>query len=232
MHLSPDQIILWQYGFFKINATILFTWGLMLLMVVGSVCITRRVTTGEKRSRWKSLMEIIITAIAGQLAAVGLREPRKYLGFLGSIFLFVAIASLCTVIPGYSSPTGSLSTTAALALLVFVAVPYYGIREQGLGKYLKTFAEPTPLMLPFNILGELSRTLTLAIRMFGNMMSEEMIFAILLIIMPFIFPVLITVLGLFTGMVQAYIFTILSAVYIAAATYGGEEDSAKEKPAG
>ena len=231
MHLSPDVIVYWQYGFFKINATIVFTWGLMLLMVIGSICITRRVAVGAKRSRWKSLMEIIITTISKQLEAVGLQESRKYLGFLGTIFLFVAIASLCTVFPGYTSPTSSLSTTAALALIVFVAVPFYGIREQGLSNYLKTFAEPTWLMLPFNILGELSRTLTLAIRMFGNMMSEEMVFAILLMIVPFIFPILITVLGLFTGMVQAYIFTILSAVYIAAATHGSDDEPEKEKPA-
>ena len=218
MHLSPDTTIFWQYGFFKINATIVFTWAVMLLLVVGSICITRSVVTGAKRSRWKSLAEIIISAIDNQMREVGLREPRKYLDFLGTIFLFVAVASLCTMIPGYKSPTGSLSTTAALALCVFVAVPFYGIKSQGLGSYLKTFAKPTPLMLPFNILGELSRTFTLAIRMFGNMMSEEMVVAVLLIIVPLFFPILMTVLGLFSGLVQAYIFSTLAAVYIAAAT--------------
>lgn len=225
MHLSPDAVVLWQYGPFKINSTIAYTWGLMLLLTVGSLCITRRLSTGEKRSRWKSLMEIIVSAIESQMRAVGLKEPRKYLPFLGTLFLFVAVASLCTVIPGYHSPTGSLSTTTALALAVFVAVPFYGIREQGLGKYLKSFAAPTPLMLPFNILGEISRTLAMAIRMFGNMMSEGMIVAILLTITPFLFPVVMTVLGLFTGMVQAYIFSILATVYIAAAAHG-EQDGA------
>jgi F-type H+-transporting ATPase subunit a len=122
------------------------------------------------------------------------------------------------VIPGYQPPTGSLSTTAALALCVFLAVPFFGIRKQGLGGYLKTYTRPTWIMLPFNIIGELSRTLALAVRLFGNMMSGVMIVAILLTITPFIFPIFMTALGLLTGMVQAYIFTILAGVYIAAAT--------------
>ena len=132
--------------------------------------------------------------------------------------LFVAAASLCTVIPGYETPTGSLSTTVALALCVFVAVPLFGIEEQGIGGYLKSYVEPTVIMLPFNINSELSRTLALAVRLFGNMMSGAMIVAILLSITPFVFPIVMTALGLLTGMVQAYIFSILAAVYIAAAT--------------
>ncbi|MHB8970682.1 MAG: F0F1 ATP synthase subunit A [Pirellulaceae bacterium] len=128
---------------------------------------------------------------------------------VAALFLFIAAAALGTVIPGYESPTGSLSTTAALALCVFVAVPLFGIEEQGLGNYLKSYAKPTFIMLPFNIISELSRTLALAIRLFGNMMSGAMIIAILLTITPFIFPIIMIVLGLLTGMVQAYIFSIL-----------------------
>jgi F-type H+-transporting ATPase subunit a len=134
------------------------------------------------------------------------------------LFLLVAMASICTIIPGYSPPTGSLSTTTALALCVFVAVPLFGIEDQGLSGYLKSYTKPTIMMLPFNIIGELSRTLALAVRLFGNMMSGAMIIAILLTITPFIFPIFMTALGLLTGMVQAYIFSILAAVYIAAAT--------------
>jgi F-type H+-transporting ATPase subunit a len=140
------------------------------------------------------------------------------MSFIGTLFLFVALSALCTIIPGYQPPTGSLSTTAALALCVFIAVPLFGVREQGLAGYLKTFTQPTVIMLPFNIIGELSRTLALAVRLFGNMMSGVMIIAILLTITPFIFPIAMTALGLLTGMVQAYIFSILAAVYIAAAT--------------
>jgi len=218
MHLSPDQLILWQYGFLKLNGTIAFTWGLMLVLAVGSRLITRHLSIGLERSRWQNLLEIVVTGIEKQIEDVGLSEPRKYLGFLGTLFLFIAAASLCTVIPGYQPPTGSLSTTAALALCVFVAVPFFGIQDQGLGNYLKSYMKPTVIMLPFNIISELSRTLALAVRLFGNMMSGAMIIAILLTITPFVFPIIMTLLGQLTGMVQAYIFSILAAVYIAAAT--------------
>ena len=218
MRLSPDEIIFWQLGFFKLNATIAYTWALMLVLVVGSQLITRHLSTDHTRSRWQNLLEIVVTSIETQIAEVGLRHPRKYMGFLGTLFLFVATASLCTVIPGYEPPTGSLSTTAALALCVMVAVPLFGIEDQGIGGYLKSYLEPTVIMLPFNIISEISRTLALAVRLFGNMMSGAMIIGILLSITPFIFPVVMTVLGLLTGMVQAYIFSILAAVYIAAAT--------------
>ncbi len=218
MRLSPDQLIFWQCGVFKLNGTIVFTWGLMLVLALGSKFITRRLSTGLKRSRWQNLLEIVVTGIEKQIEEVGLPHPEKYIGFLGTLFLFVALAALCAIIPGYEPPTGSLSTTAALALCVFVAVPLFGIEEQGLGGYLKTYVQPTVVMLPFNLISELSRTLALAVRLFGNMMSGAMIIAILLTITPYIFPIVMTVLGLLTGMVQAYIFSILAAVYIAAAT--------------
>jgi F-type H+-transporting ATPase subunit a len=218
LHLSPDQVIFWQHGFIKLNATIVFTWALMLLLTGGSRFITRKLSTGLDRSRWQNLLEIVVTGIDKQIADVGLQHPEKYVSFLGTLFLFIAMASLCTIIPGYDPPTGSLSTTAALALCVFVAVPLFGIEDQGLGGYLKSYAEPTVIMLPFNIISELSRTLALAVRLFGNMMSGAMIIGILLTITPFLFPIVMTALGLLTGMVQAYIFSILAAVYIAAAT--------------
>jgi F-type H+-transporting ATPase subunit a len=221
MRLSPDQMIFWQHGFLKLNATIAFTWGLMLVLTVGSLLVTRKLSMDQQRSRWQNLLEIIVTGIENQIEEVGLPKPERYIGFLGTLFLFIATASLCTVIPGYQPPTGSLSTTAALALCVFVAVPLFGIADLGLGGYLKSYAEPTPMMLPFNIISEFSRTLALAVRLFGNMMSGVMIIGILLSITPFIFPIVMTALGLLTGMVQAYIFSILAAVYIAAATHSG-----------
>lgn len=218
MRLSPDELIYWQQGFFKLNATLVFTWAVMLVLVIGAKLITRNLTAEHQRSRWQNLLEIVVTAILKQIEEVGLHNPRTYLGFLGTLFLFVAMASLCTVIPGYEPPTGSLSTTTALALCVLVAVPAFGVSEQGLSGYLKSYIEPTVIMLPFNIISEVSRTLALAVRLFGNMMSGAMIIAILLTITPFIFPIVMTALGLLTGMVQAYIFTILAAVYIVAAT--------------
>ncbi len=217
MHLSPDELIFWQYGFIKLNGTIVFTWGVMLLLTVGSALITRRLSTDLKRARWQNLLEIVVSGIVKQIGDVGIPHPEKYVGFLGTLFLFVATAALCTILPGYEPPTGSLSTTAALALAVLIAVPLFGIEDQGLGGYLKSYVEPTVIMLPFNIISEVSRTLALAIRLFGNMMSGAMIIAILLTITPFLFPIAMTALGLLTGMVQAYIFSILAAVYVAAA---------------
>lgn len=218
MRLSPDELIFWQYDFIKLNATIVYTWGLMLVMVVGSKIITSKLSTDLKRSRWQNILEIIVTTILKQIEDVGLDQPKKYMGFLGTLFLFIAISNLCIIIPGYEPPTGSLSTTAALALCVFVAVPIFGIEKQGVGGYLKSYTEPTIIMLPFNIISEFSRTLALAIRLFGNIMSGSMIVGILLTITPFIFPIIMTALGLLIGMVQAYIFSVLATVYIAAAT--------------
>jgi len=218
MNLSPDQVIFWQAGFFKLNATIAYTWGLMLVLVIGSKLVTSKLSTQLQRSRWQNLLEIIVTGINKQIEEVGLKHPEKYLGFLGSLFLFVALASLFTIVPGYEPPTASLSTTAALAICVFFAVPMFGIEESGLSGYLRAYLKPTVIMLPFNIISELSRTLALAVRLFGNMMSGAMILAILLTITPYIFPILLSALGLLTGMVQAYIFSILATVYIAAAT--------------
>ncbi len=218
MHLSPDQIIFWQHGFVTLNATIAYTWALMLVLAIGAKLITRKLSVGQARSRWQNLLEIVVIGIKKQISDVGLRNPDTYIGFLGTLFLFVAFAALCTVIPGYEPPTASLSTTIALALCVLVAVPIYGIEDQGVGGYLKSYLQPTFIMLPFNIISEASRTLALAVRLFGNMMSGAMIVGILLTITPFLFPIIMTLLGLLTGMVQAYIFAILAAVYIAAAT--------------
>ncbi len=218
MKISPDGIIFWQMGFITLNATIVFTWGLMIFIALGAWLITRKISTDIKISRWQNLLEILTIFVKEQIIDVGLSSPVKYMSFLGTLFIFIAISNLFTIIPGYHPPTGSLSTTTALAICVFVAVPIFSIAEKGIGGYLKNFLQPTPFMLPFNIIGDLSRTLALAVRLFGNIMSGTMIVAILLTVVPLFFPILINILGLLTGLVQAYIFFILATVYIAAAT--------------
>jgi len=218
MNLSPDQTVLWHHGFIQINLTLVTTWGLMLVMSVAAWLVTRKLQTEIRISRWQCVLEMIVIGMKDQIKDIGLNKPEKFIGYIGTLFLFIAISNLCIVFPGYQAPTGSLSTTAALAISVFLAVPFFGIAETGFLKYLKTFIQPTFIMLPFNIISELTRTLALAIRLFGNVMSGGMIVSILLSIAPLIFPVMMTVLGLITGIVQAYIFGILATVYIAAAT--------------
>jgi F-type H+-transporting ATPase subunit a len=217
MKITPDQILFWEWGYLHINATLVTTWIVMLLLVVVSALVTRRLSTGVKMTRMQNLLEVVVTFLSRQIRDVGRQDPSEYLGFIGTLFLFIAASNLLSVVPGFDAPTGSLSTTTALAICVFVAVPLYGISKQGIVGYLRNYAKPSILMLPFNIMGELSRTLALAVRLFGNMMSGTMIGGILLAVTPFIFPVVMHLFGLLTGLIQAYIFTILATVFISAA---------------
>jgi F-type H+-transporting ATPase subunit a len=217
VQISPDSVVYWQYGLFVLNRTIVFTWVVMALLTAGSWLITRRLSSGGTVSRRQSIIEAIVATINGQLKAIIAQQPKGLLPFLGTLFLFIAVSNILSVLPGFHPPTGSLSTTTAFALLVFVAVPVYGISRMGLFTYLCHYVKPSFFMLPFNIMGDLSRTLALAVRLFGNVMSSNMIGAILLLIAPLFFPVLMQLLGLLTGVVQAYIFAILAAVYIGAA---------------
>ena len=215
--------MLWQHGVFVLNYTLVFTWIVMAFLTVGSWLITRRLRSDARVSKWQNLLEAIVSGMETQLKEITRRETVRFMPFVGTLFLFVGVSNVLSVVPGFHTPTGSLSTTAALAVCVFLAVPLYGILETGLLKYLRNYIQPTFFMLPFNIMGEFSRTLALAVRLFGNVMSGNMIAAILLIIAPIIFPVLMHVLGLLTGVVQAYIFAILAAVYIGAGIQAQEE---------
>lgn len=217
MTISPDSVVLWEWGYFTLNLTIFYTWLVMVLLTVASWLITRRLRTDTEMSRWQNLLEVIVTGIRDQIRAVSHQEPGRYLPFVGTLFLYIAVANLLNIVPGYMAPTGSISTTTALAICVFVAVPLYGIIQQGPLNYFRHYVEPTVLMLPFNIIGELSRILALAVRLYGNIMSGTVIAAILLSITPYFFPVVMQLLGLLTGMIQAYIFAILAMVYIASA---------------
>lgn len=219
MNLTPDQIIFWQRGIFTINATLIFTWTVMILLVLVSWLITRKLSASTKISQGQNLLEVLVLGIGNQIREVSQQEPEPYVPFIGTLFIFIALSNLLSVIPGYQPPTGSLSTTAALAICVFFAVPLYGIKKQGfMGYFKKYYLQPTPFMLPFNIIGRFSNTISLAVRLFGNVMSGTMIVGILLSIAPLFFPIVMQTLGLLTGLIQAYIFAILAMVFIAAAT--------------
>lgn len=215
---NTDAIIVWQWGPYGISATVAYTWVVMGLLTGVSYLVTRRLSASTRLTRWQNLLEVIVLAIHTQIREVSQQEPGVYLPFVGTLFLFIATSSILGVVPGFVPPTASLSTTVALALCVFVAVPLFGVARQGVGGYLRTYLEPTPLMLPINVMGEISRTVALAVRLYGNMMSGTMIVAILVGIAPFFFPIVMQLFGLLTGLIQAYIFAVLAMVYIAAAT--------------
>ena len=218
MDLTPDATEYWRLGPAVLNATILHTWLVMALLVAGSWLITRRMGPAERVPRWQSVLEVVVDGTRRQIEEITHQPPLRYLPFLGTLFLFILTCNVLSVVPGFRPPTGSLSTTTALALVVFVAAPAWGIKRMGLRAYLRNYIEPTPLMLPFNVIGELSRTLALAVRLFGNVMSGTTIAAIFLALAPLLFPVAMQLLGLVTGVIQAYIFAVLAAVYVAAAT--------------
>ncbi len=218
MNLSPDQTVIWNAWGFPINATIFYTWIVMALLTIASILFTRNLRPDVPPNRWRTTLEVIVQGVQSQIAEVAGRSERHLLYYAGTLFLFVATSNLLLVIPGFEPPTASLSTTTALALSVLIAVPLFGISSRGLGGYLKTYLEPSFIMLPFNIISEFSRGISLAIRLYGNIMSGAVIAAILLGVAPFFFPVVMDVLGLLTGLIQAYIFAILATVYISSAT--------------
>ncbi|SDN56838.1 F-type H+-transporting ATPase subunit a [Lutimaribacter pacificus] len=218
MQLTPDDTILLTFFGIGLNATIVNTWIIMALLTGVSALITRNLRPDVPPNRWRTALEVMVGGIVGQISEVTQRRDPRILYFVGTLFLFIVTANLLTVVPGFDTPTASLSTTAALAISVLVAVPVFGIGSRGLGGYLKTYVQPSVVMLPFNVISEVSRGISLAIRLYGNIMSGAVIAAILLSIAPFFFPVLMDMLGLLTGVIQAYIFAILATVYIATAT--------------
>jgi F-type H+-transporting ATPase subunit a len=228
MDISTDTMVVWGNGFIKLNATILYTWLVMAILVLGSWLVTRRLASDDRLSRGQNMLEVIVEAAQIQIREISQQEPSRYLVFVGTLFLFIAVSNLLSIVPGYYPPTGSLSTTAALAMCVFFAVPLYGISQQGWRGYLRQYLQPSPIMLPFNIIGEISRTLALAVRLFGNVMSGTMIAAILLAIVPLFFPIVMQALGMLIGLIQAYVFAILAMVYIASATRAHHGQKAKE----
>ena len=216
MEISPDHIIYFSSGYFKLNATIVYTWLVMVLLVGFSWFVTRKGTSSSVITDQQNLLEVLVGGLLSQIKDATNQPPEKFLPLLGTLFIFILVSNLLSAVPGFKPPTGSLSTTTAFSLIVFFAVPYYGVKENGLFNYLKSYVQPSPFMLPFNIIGEVSRTFALAVRLFGNILSGTMMGAILLVIMPLFVPVIMQMLGLLIGVVQAYIFTVLAAVFIAA----------------
>jgi F-type H+-transporting ATPase subunit a len=226
--ISPDQVILFQWGWIVINATLVYTWMVMGLLVVGSILITRGLTPDRTLSRWQNLMEVILSGVRSEIGEIARGGADHYFPFIGTLFLFILFCNILTFIPGYVAPTSALNTTAALAVLVFFAVPIFGITKLGIIEYLKEYFRPNIIFFPFHVMGEFSRTLALAVRLFGNLMSHEKVIAILLAVTPLFFPIVMQALGLLIGLIQAYIFAILAMVYIASASQAHEETEHKK----
>ncbi len=229
MRLSPDEWILWSWRWFDLSATIVFTWLIMLGLVALAFLVTRNLSIDEKISPLQNFLEVLVSGLVDQIKDVSHDEAARYLPFIGTLFIFIATANLLSIIPGYLAPTGSLSTTTALALSVFVAVPVFGVASRGVGGYIMQYLRPTPFMAPFTIISEFSRTIALAIRLYGNAMSGALIVGILISITPFFFPIVMQLLGLLTGLIQAYIFAVLAMVYIVSAAQADLSKNSKAR---
>ena len=215
MQLTPDQVVYWQWEWWTVNATLVFTWVTMLVLVGVSWLITQSLETGPDIGRGQAVLELVVLQIRDQIDEAVPESPELYVPFIGTLFLFITVSTLLGSVPGVQVVAASLSTAAALAACVFAAVPLFGVARIGLRAYLRHYVRPSPFMLPFHIIGELSRTLALAVRLFGNLMSGRVLVGILLSVAPFVFPAVLEAFGLLIGVIQAYVFAVLALVYIA-----------------
>ena len=211
-----DTQILFSLFGLPINATLFYTWITMLILMIGAIWVTRSLTYKSTPGRLQMIAEMLVLALSGQIHDVSNDRPHKYISLIGTFFLFIALANFLTIIPWFDPPTASLSTTAAFASVVFFAIPYYGVRNAGLKGYFKKFIDPTPVMLPMNIISDFSSTFALAFRLYGNMLSGVVIVSVLMMLAPFVIPIPLQLLGLLTGSIQAYIFALLAIVYVSA----------------
>lgn len=218
---SPlSTTVLFQIGPLAVTGPVATTWAITTVLAVLLWLSTRRLSLHPERPQ--AVIELIVTGIADQIEDVIRDDPRPFLPLLGTIFIFLVVANLSGVLPGIQSPTARLETPAALALIVFVAVHYFGVRAQGALGYLASFAKPKLIMLPLNIISEVTRTFSLMVRLFGNVMSGEFVIALVVALAGLFVPIPLMALEIIVGLVQAYIFTILATVFIGAAVGSGE----------
>ncbi len=210
--MEPAEIV-FRLGPLAVNSAVVTTWGIMLALALLSFLATRRL--GERPGTLQTVLEGVVLAIENTIAAVYPQRPRLLVPFVGTLWVFLVVANLAGIVPGLHSPTGDLSLTAALALLVFLSVHWYGVRAEGARAYLRHYVSPNPVMFPFHVMSELSRTVALAVRLFGNMASLEMAALLVLLVAGFLVPVPILLLHVVEALVQAYIFGMLALVYIA-----------------
>ena len=213
-----------QLGPLAISNTVLTTWGIMLAFTLPALLPHLRLN--GQPPRWRAAVEAVVVAIEGAIGEVlPATSVRRVLPFVATLWLFVLVANLIGLVPGLHSPTRDLSATAALAVLVFISTHWFGISDHGLRNHLRHYVEPSVILLPFHIISELTRTLALAIRLFGNIMSLEMAALLVLLIAGFLVPVPLLMLHVVEAVVQAYIFGMLALIYIAGALESGESQT-------
>lgn len=212
--LLESEIVV-RLGPVEISRPVITTWCILLVLGLASHWGTRKLSRAP--GRWQAILETLVELLGGQIREVVHREPEPFLPLIGTLFLFIASANLSGLLPGVKPPTATIETPAALALIVFLSVHVYGVRARGVWSYLKSYLEPNPLLLPLNILAELTRTFSLMIRLFGNIMSHELIMGIVVTLAGLLVPLPFMALSILVGVVQAYIFAILATVFLGAA---------------
>jgi F-type H+-transporting ATPase subunit a len=213
MNQSPlETAVVFHAGFVPITSAVVTTWGLMAVLTLGCWVATRalRVEAGG----WQTVIETVVSGIEEQIAALLGRDAAPFLPLLGTLFIFLVVANLSGIVPGLKAPTASIETPAALASVVFLSVHFYGVRFQGLVPYLRGYLKPNPALLPLNVLSEITRSFSLGVRLFGNIMSGELVIAIVVTLAGLLVPIPFMALAMLVGLVQAYIFSVLAAVYI------------------
>ena len=208
-----DIAIVFQLGSVQVSQTVLTSFAITLLLGFFSWLVTRQLQ--QTPGSIQTAIEGIVSLIENAVANVAPQQAKLLTPFIGSLWIFIIIANLIGLIPGLESPTRDLSATSALAIVVFLSVHWYGIRISGLKNYLRHYLRPSPILLPFHLVSEITRTVALAVRLFGNMMSLEMAALLILLVAGFLAPVPILMLHIIEALVQAYIFGMLALVYVA-----------------
>lgn len=228
MDSTPLELqILFRVGPVPVAMSVATTWAIMLLLAGGSWLLTRRLALHP--GRVQAAIEVVVEGITGQIREVMQRDPAPFTPVVGGLFLYLAVANLSFLVPAVRPPTAHLETAAALTLIVFLSVNVYGIRQRGLGGYLRDFARPSIFLLPINVLSEITRIFSMMIRLFGNILSGEFVLMLAIGLAGFLVPIPLMALELVIGLIQAYIFAILAAVFIGAAVQGrGEQPQSKE----
>lgn len=211
-----EAAAIWLYiGPFAITSIVATTWGMMLVLTLFCWLTTRHLTLDP--GPLQTMLEGVVSAIEAAIEAVLPGRAQLLLPFIGTLWIYIVISNLLGIVPGLHSPTGSLSVTAGLALLVFLSVHWFGVRSEGLRGYLRHYLSPSPILLPFHLISEVTRTIALAVRLFGNIMSLEMAALLILLVAGLLAPVPLMMLHIIEAMVQAYIFGMLALIYVAGA---------------